>query len=173
MLNPSSMVVNLASESFTDRDYDNHPVAAVNDHEVRISVMTEAYRWHCHPDSGETFLSVEGGLLIHLDTTTIELAPGNLFTVRRGVRHRTRPVGARSVNLTFERKDAKTEALAPTPERTRRADTCSIAPGHPWNHGMACGQHLRYTSGKQVDETRLPCRYASRLTARSTMSCLQ
>ena len=112
--NPSFTVVNLASESSTNRAYDNHPVAAVNDHEVRISVMTEAYYWHCHPDSDETFLSVEGGLLIDLDNITIELAPGNLFTVRRGVRHRTRPVAARSVNLTFERKDAKTEKL-PTP----------------------------------------------------------
>ena len=116
MGNPSFTVVNLASESSTDRAYDNHHVAAVNDHEVRISVMTEAYHWHCHPDSDETFLSVEGGLLIDLDDGTIELTPGNLFTVGRGVRHRTRPVTARSVNLTFERKDAKTEVLAPPSE---------------------------------------------------------
>ena len=112
----SATVVNLASESSTNRDYDNHPVAAINDHEVRIAVMTGAYPWHCHPDSDETFLSVEGGLLIDLDDETIELAPGNLFTVGRGVRHRTRPVTGRSVNLTFERKDAKTEVLAPPSE---------------------------------------------------------
>jgi mannose-6-phosphate isomerase-like protein (cupin superfamily) len=113
MGNLSSTVVNLAFEASTNRPYDNHPVAAVNDHEVRISVMTEAYHWHCHPDSDETFLSVEGGLLIDLDKETIELAVGELFTVARGVRHRTRPVTARSVNLTFERKDAKTQMLAP------------------------------------------------------------
>ncbi len=116
MLNPSFAVVNLASESSTNRDYDNHAVSTVNDHEVRISVMTEAYHWHCHPDSDETFLALEGGLLIDLDDGTIELAPGNLFTVLRGVRHRTRPVASRSVNLTFERKGAKTEALAPPSE---------------------------------------------------------
>lgn len=116
MRKPSFTVVNLASEATTNRDYDNHPVATVNDHEVRLSVMTEGYHWHCHPDSDEAFLSVQGGLLIDLDDETIELAPGNLFTVGRGVRHRTRPVTARSVNLTFERKDAKTEALAPPSE---------------------------------------------------------
>jgi mannose-6-phosphate isomerase-like protein (cupin superfamily) len=116
MPNPSFTVVNLVAETSTDRDYDNHSVAAVNDHEVRISVMTEAYHWHCHPDSDETFLSLEGGLLIDLDNITIELAPGNLFTVTRGVRHRTRPVAGRSVNLTFERKDTKTESLAPPSE---------------------------------------------------------
>ena len=75
--------------------------------------MTEAYHWHCHPDSDETFLALEGGLVIDLDDETVELKPGSMFTVNRGVRHRTRPLGTRSVNLTFERADAKTERLAP------------------------------------------------------------
>ena len=108
-----SGIVSLFSESATDGTYDNHPVANVNDHVVRISVMTEAYHWHCHPDSDETFLALEGGLLIDLDDETLELKPGSMFTVIRGVRHRTRPIGNRSVNLTFERADAKTERLAP------------------------------------------------------------
>ena len=116
MLDPTAQVIDLSSESATDRDYDNHPIANVNDHVVRISVMTEAYHWHRHPDSDETFLAVEGGLLIDLDEGTVELHPGNLFTVKQGVRHRTRPLTARSVNLTFERNDAKTELLAPPTE---------------------------------------------------------
>jgi hypothetical protein len=36
-----------------------------------------------------------------------------MITVNRGVRHRTRPIGRRSVNLTFERADAQTEMLSP------------------------------------------------------------
>ena len=128
MGHPSYAVVSLAAEASTSRVYDNHAVAAVNDHEVRISVMTEAYHWHCHPDSDETFLSVEGGLLIDLDDETIELAPGNMFTVERGVRHRTRPVTGRSVNLTFERKDAKTEVLASP--RSERADSKKYSSEH-------------------------------------------
>jgi mannose-6-phosphate isomerase-like protein (cupin superfamily) len=113
-----SEIVNLSSESATDCIYDNHPVATVNDHVIRLSVMTEEYHWHCHPDSDETFLALEGGLLIDLDGETLELKPGYMFTVYRGVRHRTRPLGARSVNLTFERADAKTEGLAPPNEGT-------------------------------------------------------
>lgn len=111
MRNSSLQVVSLSSESDTSRNYDNHPIAKVNDHEVRISIMTEAYHWHCHPDSDETFLALGGGLLIDLDDRTVELHPGNMFTVDRGVRHRTRPIGARSVNLTFERANARTETL--------------------------------------------------------------
>ncbi|HEY1498104.1 MAG TPA: cupin domain-containing protein [Bryobacteraceae bacterium] len=77
-------VVDLAAESATAKLYDNHSIAMVNDHEVRISVMTEAYPWHSHPDSDESFLAVEGGLLIDFDDRTVELPPGHMITVQRG-----------------------------------------------------------------------------------------
>lgn len=114
--NSSFRVVNLSSESAIAANYDNHSVAEVNDHEVRISTMTEAYHWHCHPDSDETFLALEGGLFIDFDDRTIELLPGHVITVNRGVRHRTRPIGKRSVNLTFERAGARSEMLSPPSE---------------------------------------------------------
>ena len=111
MQNSFSKIISLSVESTTVEIYDNHPIANVNDHEVRISIMTEAYHWHCHPDSDESFLALEGGLFIDFDDQTVELLPGHLITVRRGVRHRTRPIGERSVNLTFERTGARTETL--------------------------------------------------------------
>lgn len=110
--NASFTVTDLASESAATGSYDNHPIAQVNDHEVRISTMTQAYPWHCHPDSDEAFLALEGGLLIDFDDQTVELRPGQMITVSRGVRHRTRPVGDRSVNITFERAGARSDKLA-------------------------------------------------------------
>lgn len=112
MTEPFLEIVDLASQSTTVEKYNNHPVATVNDHEIRISIMTEPYHWHCHPDSDETFMALEGGLFIDFDDRTIKLLPGQLITVHRGVRHRTRPIGARSVNLTFERVAARSEALS-------------------------------------------------------------
>lgn len=112
MQNSCFEVINLSRESAMAENYDNHPIATVNDHEVRISSMTEAYHWHCHPDSDESFLALEGGLLIDFDDRTVELLPGHMITVNRGVRHRTRPIGVRSVNLTFERAGSRTEMLA-------------------------------------------------------------
>jgi mannose-6-phosphate isomerase-like protein (cupin superfamily) len=111
MQNSSFEAISLAVESATVEGYNNHPIARVNDHQVRISIMTEAYHWHCHPDSDESFLSLEGGLFIDFDDRTIELLPGHMITVNRGVRHRTRPIGKRSVNLTFERAGAQSEML--------------------------------------------------------------
>jgi mannose-6-phosphate isomerase-like protein (cupin superfamily) len=102
-------VVDLGRESATGARYENHSVASVNDHDVRISVMTEPYPWHSHPDSDECFLALEGGLFIDFEDGSVELGPRQMVTVPKGVRHRTRPVGARSVNLTFERAGAATE----------------------------------------------------------------
>jgi len=42
-------ITTLASESLSEASYDNHPIAMVNDHVVRISVMTQPYPWHFHP----------------------------------------------------------------------------------------------------------------------------
>lgn len=109
MENSSLKVIDLAQESATNARYENHSLTVVNDHEVRISVMTETYPWHCHPDSDESFLSLEGGLLIDFEDRTITLLPGQMVKVERGVLHRTRPLKDRSVNLTFERVETRTE----------------------------------------------------------------
>jgi len=82
--------------------YENRVIAENNDHVVRISRMTEPYFWHLHPDSDETFLGVEGTLVLELEDRRIELGPAQLFTVPRGTKHRTLPAGSSSVNLTFE-----------------------------------------------------------------------
>lgn len=92
-------------------NYANFPVAEVNDHVVRLSVMTEPYFWHYHPNSDETFMTVEGILVIELETETIELLPGQLFTIPKNILHRTRPRGERSVNLTFEHSQIETVRL--------------------------------------------------------------
>ena len=107
-------VVTLLSEASSET-YDNHAIARVNDHVVQISTMTGPYHWHSHPNSDETFLVVAGGLLIEFEQGELQLAPGQLTTVPRGVRHRTRPLSDRSVNLTFESANAETE-----PSRVRR-----------------------------------------------------
>lgn len=112
MKNDIPAIVTLATETSASAAYDNHAVANVNDHVVRISRMTQPYHWHSHPNSDETFLALEGGLVIEFEYGEIQLAPGQMTTVSRGVRHRTRPSGASSVNLIFEAADAQTEPLA-------------------------------------------------------------
>lgn len=91
--------------------YANHLLSAVNDHVIRISVMTGDFYWHYHPNSDETFMVLDGTLLLDLETGTIELNKGQMYTVTANTPHRTRPKGGRSVNLTFELADMATVRL--------------------------------------------------------------
>ena len=70
--------------------------------------MTEPFYWHMHPNSDESFLVIEGAIFIDLENTTVELFPGQFFTIPKNIKHRTRPHGERSVNLTFERQNMET-----------------------------------------------------------------
>ena len=92
--------------------YENVVLTTFDDHVVRMSRMEKPYFWHFHPNSDEMFLGVEGVLILDLEDRRIELEPGQLFTVARGVRHRTLPAGSYSVNLTFERVDMETVAVS-------------------------------------------------------------
>ena len=105
---PSLTVLDIQSLTNDTHSYANFPLAFINDHVVRVSVMTEAFYWHRHPNSDESFLAIEGSLFIDLETKTVELLPGQLFTIPQNTRHRTRPNGNRSVNLTFESLNLET-----------------------------------------------------------------
>ena len=105
---PAVVIDPLKLSAEVTEKYRNVSLGEVNDHDVRLSVMTEQFRWHRHPDSDETFLGVDGELVIEFADHELVVAPGQLVTVPAGVLHRTRPAGERSVNLTFERLGAET-----------------------------------------------------------------
>lgn len=81
--------------------------------------MTQPYYWHYHPNSDETFLELEGVLIIEVEDQTIELSPGQLFTVPTNVLHRTKPKGSRSVNLSFELAAMQTIKKEPESKTTK------------------------------------------------------
>jgi mannose-6-phosphate isomerase-like protein (cupin superfamily) len=91
--------------------YANSALTRVDDHVVRISVMTEPFYWHRHPDADETFLVVEGAVLLETTNDRVELGPGQLYTVPAGLAHVTSPITARSVNITIEKNGMSTERL--------------------------------------------------------------
>src|SRR6267154_1498790 len=105
-------VVDLARQAAAVKQaYKNFVLVNVNDHCVRMAVMVGEYRWHRHPHSDECFLVLEGVLEIdRADAPTIRLAPGEMFTIPAGVRHRTR-AAERCVNLCFETVGAYTDVI--------------------------------------------------------------
>jgi mannose-6-phosphate isomerase-like protein (cupin superfamily) len=101
-------IIDILQQTKEIGSYTNLPLAFINDHVIRVSVMTESFYWHLHPNSDESFLVIEGSLFIDLEDGTIELFPGQLFTIPKNIKHRTRPNGDRSVNITFEHQGLET-----------------------------------------------------------------
>ena len=85
--------------------WQNWVLANVNDHVVRVSVMTHDFHWHHHSNSDEVLLPLEGSLIVDFEDRSMTLDPGQFVLVPRNVRHRTRPAGARVVTLSFEHRE--------------------------------------------------------------------
>jgi mannose-6-phosphate isomerase-like protein (cupin superfamily) len=74
----------LALSREVNEPYRNVSLGPVNDHEIRMSVMTEQFRWHRHPDSDETFYGVDGELIIEFPDREVVVRPGQFVTVPAG-----------------------------------------------------------------------------------------
>jgi mannose-6-phosphate isomerase-like protein (cupin superfamily) len=62
-------------------------VGYVNDYKLQIVRAKGPFVWHRHDDTDDFFLVLEGRLTIQLRDRAIELEPGELFVVPRGVEH--------------------------------------------------------------------------------------
>jgi mannose-6-phosphate isomerase-like protein (cupin superfamily) len=63
-------------------------VGSFNGHDVMVVKVNGEFVWHAHPDTDDFFLVLRGKLFIELRGGTIELGPGELFVVPKGVEHR-------------------------------------------------------------------------------------
>ena len=98
--------ISLRSEAaHAQGDWQNWPLASVNDHVVRLSVMRRDFHWHRHTDSDEVLMPVEGSLIVDFEDKTLTVDVGEFLRVPRNVVHRTRPAGDTVVTVSFEHKD--------------------------------------------------------------------
>ena len=67
-------------------------VAELNGQYVKVAKFQGEYVWHQHADEDELFLVVKGRMNLHLRDRTVELGPGELFVVPRGVEHKPEAV---------------------------------------------------------------------------------
>jgi mannose-6-phosphate isomerase-like protein (cupin superfamily) len=112
---PALTVIDVrAEQSRVTESYKNQVLLNINADCMRLSVFDGQYRWHQHPDSDELFLVVEGQLQIEFEGGAhVALREWQSIVVPAGTVHRTRAVG-RTVNITYERKNAQTVFVEPT-----------------------------------------------------------
>jgi mannose-6-phosphate isomerase-like protein (cupin superfamily) len=64
-------------------------VASLNDYKVMLAKTQGEFVWHKHDETDDFFLVLAGRLTIQLrDRPDVELGPGELYVVPRGVEHR-------------------------------------------------------------------------------------
>ena len=62
-------------------------VGHYNGNKIQVGRTHGEFVWHSHPDTDDFFLVLEGRLTIQLRDRAIELGPGELYVVPRGVEH--------------------------------------------------------------------------------------
>jgi mannose-6-phosphate isomerase-like protein (cupin superfamily) len=85
---PMDDKVNLA-EKFArlERPYEPGIVGYMNDYKLQIVKLKGPFVWHKHEETDDFFLVIRGRLTIQLRDRNIDLEPGELFVVPRGVEH--------------------------------------------------------------------------------------
>lgn len=63
-------------------------IAELNGQHVKVAKLLGEFDWHFHENEDELFWVVEGCLEIHLRDKVVELHPGELLVVPRGVEHK-------------------------------------------------------------------------------------
>jgi mannose-6-phosphate isomerase-like protein (cupin superfamily) len=72
-------------------------VAEFNGHDVMVVKAKGEFVWHKHDETDDFFLVLRGRLVIQLRDGDVELGPGELFIVPKGVEHR--PVAEEEVHI--------------------------------------------------------------------------
>jgi mannose-6-phosphate isomerase-like protein (cupin superfamily) len=80
--------VNLAEKLATfDEAFQPRIVGTYNDSKIQIAKVRGEFVWHSHPDTDDFFLVLDGKLTIQLRDRDVELGPGDVYVVPRGVEH--------------------------------------------------------------------------------------
>jgi mannose-6-phosphate isomerase-like protein (cupin superfamily) len=63
-------------------------VAEMNDYQFKVVKVEGDFVWHSHKDTDETFIVIEGDLRIDFRDGAVQIAPGEMFVVPKGVEHK-------------------------------------------------------------------------------------
>ena len=83
-MNPINLAEKLATFS---EYYKPRTVGQFNGHDLMVVKVNGPFVWHKHDDTDDFFLVLKGKLTIQLRDGNVELLPGEVFVVPKGVEH--------------------------------------------------------------------------------------
>ena len=63
-------------------------VAEMNDYQFKVVKLQGDFIWHDHQETDETFIVIEGRLRIDFRDGAVEVGPGEMYVVPKGVEHK-------------------------------------------------------------------------------------
>lgn len=63
-------------------------LAQLNGQDVRIAKLKGEFTWHKHDEEDELFFVLQGNLIIHLENNSLNLKPGEMVVIPKGVLHK-------------------------------------------------------------------------------------
>jgi mannose-6-phosphate isomerase-like protein (cupin superfamily) len=68
-------------------------LAEMNDYQFKIVKIQGDFIWHDHKDTDETFIVLDGRLRIDFRDGMVEIGPGEMYVVPKGVEHKPYAAG--------------------------------------------------------------------------------
>ena len=69
-------------------DYAVRLVAKMNDYDFKIVKFKGDFIWHRHPETDETFIVIEGILVVNFRDRKVEVHSGEMIVIPKGVEHK-------------------------------------------------------------------------------------
>ena len=63
-------------------------VAQMNDYQLKLVKIQGEFVWHSHADTDEVFIVLDGRMRIELRDGGVDLGPGEMFVVPKGIEHK-------------------------------------------------------------------------------------
>jgi mannose-6-phosphate isomerase-like protein (cupin superfamily) len=83
--------------SLVNEHWQPRVIAEMNDYQFKVVKLLGDFVWHTHSETDETFIVLNGTLRIDLRDGAVNLGPGEMYVVPRGVEHK--PFAEREVEL--------------------------------------------------------------------------
>ncbi|MEL7313251.1 MAG: cupin domain-containing protein [Pseudomonadota bacterium] len=88
-MNANYQAINFENKlSQFDDHWQPRVVAEMNDYQFKVVKLQGDFVWHHHEDTDETFVVIAGQLRIDFRDGAVELGPGEMFVVPKGVEHK-------------------------------------------------------------------------------------
>jgi len=71
-----------------DEQWQPKVVARMNDYQFKLVKVEGDFVWHDHKDTDEVFIVLDGTLRIDFPDGSVEIGPGEMFVVPKGVAHK-------------------------------------------------------------------------------------